>query len=136
MKITRSLRLTALASFSVSSNAMAVVVIDNLAGGGTSFATSVTGPLGAVFLAAPPNLSSAFSFVTGSTVNYMTMLEVSVNVSNKSVGMTATLSKGCSVPGGIDPVVLGSVTPATVLPSFQYLTFNTGPNILLAACRT
>ncbi len=133
MKITHALLFTTLAVLSFPTDAMAVVVIDNLAGGGTSFASSVTGPVGGGFFAAPPNRSSAFSFVTGSTDCYLTLFEIAVNVSNNSTGITATLSTGSSVPGGDNPVVIGTVAPASSTPTFQYLTFTPGPNILLEA---
>lgn len=133
MKIIRPSILAALTAFGFTPSARAVVVIDNLTVGGNSFATSVSGPVGAGIFYPPPGRESAFSFVTGTADSYLSLLELSVNVSNNSVGLQAAISTGSSVPGGIDEVVIGTVAPTTTSPITQLLTFNPGSSILLEA---
>ena len=133
MKIIRPSVLAAVAALGVSTHAHAVVVIDNLTGGGNGFASTVSGPVGGGFFAPPPGGESAFSFVTGATDSYLSALDVSVNVSNNSVGLQATISTGSSVPGGVDPVLIGTVAPASSTPITQILAFTPGSTILLEA---
>jgi len=121
-----------LAAFAVASNAGAVVVIDNLATGTLSFATSVTGPVGGGFLAPPPGRESAFSFVTGTTASYLDSLELLINVVNNSVGIQVELSTGSSVPGGTNPVVIGS-TNAAASPVTQLVSVTPSSTIVLDA---
>ena len=131
MKIIPLSILATLATFGSSSYAHAIVVIDNLTVSGVTFATSISGPVGAGFLAPPPGRESAFSFVTGTTDHYLSMLEIAVNVSNNSVGLQASISTGSSVPGGIDEVVIGTVAPLSSAPTGQTLTFTPASTILL-----
>ena len=133
MKTTRPLTLAVLTTLALSSHAGAVVVINNLTAGSNNFATSVSGPVGGGFFSPPPNRQSAFSFVTGTTAAYLDLLEVSVNVSNNSVGLQATISTGASVPGGDDLTLIGTVAPASSTPITQLLTFTPGSSILLTA---
>jgi hypothetical protein len=133
MKIIRPSILAALAALVSSPDVHAVVVIDNLTVGPNSFATSISGPVGGGILAPPPNRESAFSFVTGSSQAYLSVLELSANVSNNSVGLQATISTGSSVPGGTGMTLIGTVTPVNPTPITQLLTFTPGSTILLDA---
>lgn len=121
-----------LAALALASNASAVVVIDNLATGTQSFASSVTGPVGGGFLAPPAGRESAFSFVTGTTASYLDSLEMLVNVVNNTVGIQVVLSTGSSVPGGTNPVVVGT-TNAAASPITQLVSVTPASTILLDA---
>lgn len=131
MTIIRPSVLAAVAALGISTHAGAVVVIDNLTGGGSGFASTISGPVSGGFFAAPAGRESAFSFITGTTDSYLSTLDVSVNISNNSVGLQATISTGSSVPGGVNPLLIGTVTPASASPITQLLTFTPGSTILL-----
>ena len=133
MKIIRSMLLAVPMIVGFSPHAGAVVVIDNLAAGSNNFASSVSGPVGGGFFAPPPDRETAFSFVTGSNGSYLDLLELSVNVSNNSVGLQATISTGASVPGGTGVTLIGTVAPASATPVTQVLTFSPVSTILLSA---
>jgi hypothetical protein len=133
MKIIRSSLITTLTAVCFTSQARAVVVIDNLAAGPNNFASTVSGPVGGGFFAPPPNRETAFSFVTGSNGSYLDLFELSVNISNNSVGLRATISTGSSVPGGTGSTLIGTVAPASSTPVTQILTFAPASTILLTA---
>lgn len=120
------------AAFVITSDARAVVVIDNLTAGANSFATSITGPIGGGFFAPPPNRQSVFSFVTGTDVSYLDTLQIVVNLANSSSGMQAAISTGSSVPGGTGETIVATVNAATS-PITQTLTFTPMSTILLNA---
>lgn len=126
--------LMGIALFSVLTHAaQAVVVIDNLAAGTQGFAVTVSGPSPGGFFAPPPNGEVAFSFVTGTDRTYINSLIVSVNVSNSSQPLVATLSRGASVPGGVGEVEIGSVAGVSGGPITQTLTFVPGAQLILEA---
>lgn len=133
MKIIRPSIITAFSAVCFISQARAVVVIDNLTAGTNNFASNVSGPVGVGIFAPPPNRESAFSFVTSSYGSYLDLFELSVNVSNNSVGLRATLSTGSSVPGGTGSTLIGTVAPASTTPVTQILTFAPASTILLTA---
>lgn len=114
----------ALASLLVlSGEANAAVVIDNLANGTQSFSLSLSGPTTTGFLGGPfADREVAFSFTTGNYDTTLNKIEFFVAIGKPILSpIQMTLSTGSSVPGGIDPVVLGTVTPASVNPTVQLL---------------
>jgi hypothetical protein len=118
---------------SFSSSAMAVVVIDNLAAGTQGFAATVSGPVGGGFFAPPPNGQAVFSFVTGMERSYLNSLSVSVNVSNGSQPLVATLSSGPTIPSVAGTIEIGSVAGTVGGPITQTLTFVPGSQLILEA---
>ena len=102
----------------------AVVVIDNLASGTQSFSASLSGPTATGFFGGPfADREVAFSFVTGSTASVLTELMFVANLGNANLDpIQLTLSTGASVPGGTNPVILGSVAPAQSTPTSQTMT--------------
>lgn len=133
MKIIRLSLVTALTAVWFAPHARAVVVIDNLTAGANNFASTVSGPVGGGLFAPPPNRETAFSFVTSSYGSYLDLFELSVNISNNSVGLQATISTGSSVPGGTGSTLIGTVAPASSSPVTQILTFAPASTILLTA---
>lgn len=126
--------LMGIALFSVLSQAaQAVVVIDNLAAGTQGFAATVSGPTGGGFFAPPPNGQAVFSFVTGTDRTYINSLSVSVNVSNSSQPLVATLSSGPTIPSVAGPIEIGSVAGTVGGPITQTLTFVPGSQLILEA---
>ncbi len=109
----------------------AVVVIDNLAVGTQSFAASLSGPTAVSFFSGPFNdREVAFSFTTGPDASALTELAFVASMGNPLRDpIQLTLSTGATVPGGVDPVIIGSVTPATS-PTTQILSVS--PTIPLA----
>lgn len=111
------------------------VVIDNLATGTQSYSASISGPEApGFFFGTFEDREVAFSFTTGSTAVYLTELTFVIAIGNSFRDpIQLTMSTGASVPGGVGPVVLGSVTPATS-PTSQTLTLNpTVPPLLSAS---
>lgn len=99
------------------------VVIDNLATGSQSFSLSLSGPTATGFLGGPfADREVAFSFTTGSYDTTLNKLEFYIAIGKPILGpIQMTLSTGSSVPGGVDPVILGSVTPTSTSPTIQLL---------------
>jgi hypothetical protein len=95
--------------------AHAVVVIDNLVPGSQGFATGTSGPaaggVGPLFAGAKNN-QTAFQFTTGPAGGDLTSMDLVISVADHASPVVATISTGPSVPGGTNPVALGSVTPA------------------------
>jgi hypothetical protein len=101
----------------------AAVVIDNLATGNQSFSMSLSGPTATGFLGGPfADREVAFSFTTGSYDTTLNKLEFYIAIGKPILGpIQMTLSTGTSVPGGIDPVILGSITSTSTSPTIQLL---------------
>jgi hypothetical protein len=103
----------------------AAVTIDNIAVGTQSSSQSLSGPLATSgFFGAPfPDRQVAFSFTTGNSQYYLHSLEFAMAIGGGSLSpIVATLSTGFAVPGGINPITLGSVAPASSSPTSQILT--------------
>lgn len=117
------------------SQAATVIAIDNLAVGSQSFSASLSGPTATSFFGGDfSDREVAFSFTTGSIDAYLTELKFVTSIGNAQLSpIQLTLSTGTSVPGGVNPVVLGSVAPASSSPITQTLTVGpTIPPVLLA----
>lgn len=121
MKFPHCLSIAAILAATDLSNA--AVVIDNLATGTQSFSLSVSGPTATGFLGGSfADREVAFSFTTGAYDTTLNMIEFYIAIGKPVLSpIQMTLSTGSSVPGGIDPVVLGSVTPASTSPTVQLL---------------
>jgi len=90
----------------------AAVVIDNITPTGTqNFSSGATGPVGGLF--SPANHQTAFSFTTGPSGGTLTSVQVLGLVADTSGPLEATISTGPSVPGGTNPTLIDSITPAT-----------------------
>ncbi|MCU0795328.1 MAG: hypothetical protein MUF31_05255 [Akkermansiaceae bacterium] len=126
-----SLCLLALASF-----AHGAVVIDNLNSTTNGFSTGLTGPTAGIppFFSVP-NRQTAFTFTTGSASDELASLEVAISVINNATAISATISTGPSVPGGVDSITIGSVTP-TVASGGTTLQFTPSSPIALSANTT
>lgn len=101
----------------------AAVVIDNLATGTQSFSLSLSGPTATGFFGGSfADREVAFSFTTGGYDTTLNKIEFYISIGKPILSpIQMTLSSGSSVPGGIDPVILGTVTPASVSPTVQLL---------------
>ena len=101
----------------------AAVVIDNLANGSQSFSQSISGPTATGFLGGSfANREVAFSFTTGSYNTTLNQLDFVVAIGNANLSpIQLELSTGSSVPGGVDPVILGIATPGSTSPTVQQL---------------
>jgi len=101
------------------------VVIDNLTNGTQSFSASLSGPEApGFFFGTFEDRETAFSFTTAADAVFLTELRFVISVGNEFRDpIQMTLSTGTSVPGGTNPVVLGSLTPAAG-PTTQTLTLN------------
>ncbi|OYV06069.1 MAG: hypothetical protein CFE26_08310 [Verrucomicrobiales bacterium VVV1] len=121
MKFLHCLSIAAILAATGFSNA--AVVIDNLAAGTQSFSLSVSGPTATGFLGGSfADREVAFSFSTGAYDTTLNKIEFYIAIGKPILSpIQMTLSTGSSVPGGIDPVVLGSVTPASTSPTVQLL---------------
>jgi hypothetical protein len=76
----------------------------------------------------------AFSFVSGPDSVYLTQLRFSISIGDVAIDpIQATLSTGGSVPGGINPITIGSAAPAAPTPIGQLLTIVPTAPIQLAA---
>lgn len=101
----------------------ATVVIDNLGAGTQGFAASLSGPSASFVFGNFEDRQVAFSFVSGPAPVELTQLRFSINVGDISTdSIQATLSTGGSVPGGINPITIGSAAPAAPTPVGQLLT--------------
>lgn len=112
----------------------AAVVIENLALGTQSSSLSLSGPTATGFLGINPfpDREIAFSFTTGNYDSYLTQLDFVIAIGKPFLDpIQFTLSTGSAAPGGIDPVVIGSVTPPSSSPTTQTLSLSPGPTILL-----
>lgn len=94
--------------------AQAVVVIDNLVPGAQGFATGASGPaaggVGPLFAGAKNN-ETALQFTTGPAGGDLVSMNLVISVADNASPVVATISTGTSVPGGTNPVALGSVIP-------------------------
>lgn len=123
--------LVALAPFT-----QAAVVIDNLNLGTQSFSQTLSGPTATGFfgLNPMPNREVAFSFTTAGLDVYLTEITFGVSIGKAILDpIQFTLSTGSSVPGGINPLVIGSVTPPSSSPTSQILTIAPSMTVLLQA---
>jgi hypothetical protein len=113
----------------------ATVVIDNLGAGTQGFASSLSGPSASFgFFGTFEDRQVAFSFVSGPAPVELTRLRFSINIGDVSTDpIQATLSTGGSVPGGINPITIGSAAPAAPTPVGQLLTIVPAAPIQLAA---
>ena len=98
----------------IAPSAHAVVVIDNLVPGAQGFATGASGPaaggVGPLFAGAKNN-QTAFQFTTGPAGGDLVSMDLVISVADNASPVVATISTGTNVPGGINPVTLGTVTP-------------------------
>lgn len=109
------------------------VVIDNFGTGTQGFATSISGPAAVGFFGFPfADREVAFSFTTGQDEVWLTKLEFAVNITSNASPIQVELSTGSAVPGGVDPVVIGSVAPASTLPTSQTLSISPAGGVHLA----
>ncbi len=91
-----------------------LVAINNLAPGTQGFAASLSGPLGEFFPGDSfGDRQIAFSFTTGADDVDLTEIGFVMNLATSPPfsAVQATLSTGSAVPGGVNPVVIGQVTP-------------------------
>jgi hypothetical protein len=118
-----------------SATCQSAVVIDNLFSTSNGFSTGLTGPVGRGFLGPPRDSQTAFSFTTGSDADALVSLETYISVTDNNSPILATLSTGPNVPGGTNPISLGSVTPAATS-GFTVITHTPASPIALAANTT
>lgn len=113
----------------------ATVVIDNLGAGTQGFAASLSGPNASFgFFGTFEDRQMAFSFVSGPAPVELTRLRFSINIGDVAVDpIQATLSTGGPVPGGINPITIGSAAPAAPTPVGQLLTIVPAAPIQLTA---
>ncbi len=136
MKIKLCLFAACLILTAASVRSTAAVVIDNLSLGTQSFSQTLSGPTATgFFLPTPmPDREVAFSFTTAGTDVYLTEFAFGVSIGKAILDpIRLTLSKGASVPGGIDPQVIGEVTPPATTPTSQILTLTPSLQVLLEA---
>lgn len=101
------------------------VVIDNFGAGTQGFANSLSGPTAVGFFGFPfADREVAFSFTTGQEEVWMSKLEFAVNVTSIASPIQLVLSTGAGVAGGVNPLVIGSVAPASGIPTSQILSIN------------
>lgn len=120
VRLTRVITLLIATSFASD----AAVSINNLAVGTQSSSQSLSGPLATSgFFGNPfPDRQVAFSFTTGNSQYYLNNLEFAIAIGGGTLApIMATLSTGTLVPGGINPITLGTVTPASSSPTNQVL---------------
>lgn len=120
--------------FSLSAASRAAVVIDNLTPGTLSFSQSLSGPTATGFFGLQPfaDREVAFSFTTGSQDMFLTQLEFGIAIGKQILDpIQFTLSTGSSVPGGTNPIIIGSATPPTSTPTSQVLTLIPSLTVLL-----
>ena len=106
-------------------SAGAAVVITNLTGGTQSFSSDISGPTAQVFSFPIPNRQTAFSFTSGPTLSTFVSLDALVTPGDNSSPLTATLSTGSSVPGGTNPINIGSFQASTFVA--QVASFSAAP---------
>jgi len=118
-----SLILAAIFGLLATGTSNAAVVIDNIAVGNQSFSLSLSGPTTTGFFGGPfADREVAFSFTTGSYDTTLNELAFVVAIGKPILSpIQLELSTGSSVPGGIDPVILGSAAPTSVSPTVQLL---------------
>lgn len=108
------------------------VVIDNLSGGTQGFAASLSGPSAVGFLGFPfADREVAFSFTSGPDLVRLAQLDFMVNITSNASPIQVMLSTGSAVPGGNDPVLVGSVAPAGNSPTTQTLSIVPAGSIFL-----
>jgi hypothetical protein len=108
------------------------VVIDNLAAGSQGFAASISGPSAVGFLGFPfANREIAFSFTSGPDLVRLTQFDFMVNITSNASPIQVMLSTGSGVPGGNDPVLVGSAAPASTSPTTQTLTIVPAGSVFL-----
>lgn len=120
----------------VTTNASAVVVIDNLAIGTQSFSQTLSGPTATGFFGfgSLADREVAFTFTTASADVYLTELSFGVAIGKPILDpIQFELSTGSTVPGGTNPLVFGSVAPASSSPTSQVLTIQPSMTVLLEA---
>lgn len=111
-------------------------VIDNLTGGTQAYSESLSGPDGLDDFGFPfENREIAFSFTTGSTAVYLTEISFVSSIAGftNSSPIQLALSTGSNAPGGINPLVLGTVSHAGLSPITQTLTLVPGMAPVLQA---
>jgi hypothetical protein len=122
------------------SETIAAVVIDNLTLGSQSSSQNLSGPTATTgFLTQLPfpNREVAFSFTTASADVYLTELAIGISISKTILDpIHLTLSTGSSVPGGINPLLIGTVVPGSSSPTSQILTLLPSGSVLLLASTT
>lgn len=136
MKIKRCLPAACLLLAASSIRSNAAVVIDNLSLGNQSFSQTLSGPTatGFFFNSPMPDREVSFSFTTAVDDVYLTQFEFGVSIAKAILEpIRLTLSKGSSVPGGIDPQVIGEVTPSSTSPTSQILSLTPSSQVLLEA---
>lgn len=113
----------------------ATIAIDNLGAGTQGFAASLSGPTASFgFFGTFEDRQVAFSFVSGPAPVELTQLRFSINIGDVSIDpIQATLSTGGSVPGGINPITIGSAAPTAPTPVGQLMTIVPAAPIQLAA---
>lgn len=113
----------------------ATIAIDNLGAGTQGFAASLSGPTASFGIFGTfEDRQVAFSFVSGPAPVELTQLRFSINIGDVSIDpIQATLSTGGSVPGGINPITIGSAAPAAPTPVSQLMTIMPAAPIQLAA---
>lgn len=113
----------------------ATVVISNLSGGTQGFGASLSGPSASFgFFGTFEDRQVAFSFVSGPDSVHLTQLRFSISIGDVAIDpIQATLSTGGPVPGGINPITIGSAAPAAPTPVGQLLTIVPTVPVLLAA---
>lgn len=130
-----SLMIAALLSLMISKSSHAAVVIDNLATGSQSYSASLSGPSASIRFFGPfVNREVAFSFTSGSVDTLLTQFEFTTGVGAGTLNtIDVTLSTGILAPGGMNSILLGSVTPPSNSPGTQLLSISPAlPPMLLA----
>lgn len=139
MKTTHLIPAAVAALIASVSSVRAAVVIDNLALGPQSFAQTLSGPTATGFFGfgSLADREVAFSFTTASHDVYLTELVFAVAIGKLILDpIQFTLSTGSAVPGGTNPLVIGSVTPPSSSPTNQVLTLVPQTSVLLESNTT
>lgn len=116
----------------------AVVVIDNITAGSQGFASGASGPNAGgtgPFSSGAKNNETAFLVTTGPAGGQLTSLDLVISLADNDSPITATISTGATVPGGNNPVSLGSTTP-TATSGITTITFNPAAPVPLASSST
>lgn len=114
----------------------AAYVINNLTGGTQSYSESLSGPDGLDDFGFPfDNREIAFSFTTGTAAVYLTEISFVSSIAGftNSSPIQLALSTGSNAPGGINPLVVGTVSHSGLSPITQTLTLVPGVTPVLQA---
>lgn len=136
MKTTSSLLAACFVLAATSLHSTAAIVIDNLSLGTQSFSQTLSGPTATgFFINNPmPDREVAFTFTTAGIDVFLTELAFGIAIGKPILEpIRLTLSKGSSVPGGVDPMIIGEVTPPSTSPSNQILTLLPSMQVMLEA---